>query len=204
MTGQGVNQAKRVVLVGASIGKGWDFENVGRRIQRKDIRFDYRGVFQFDKGPTIRELIESADKPSMVLIKECSVYFPGDLVQYERQVASWVKQLQEAGIQPRLVTTVPVKRSGGALYRLKNTIKRLMGKTSRQKSLTSFNDWMTAYGRREGVPVFDLESCLRSGPGDRWLRAEYDVGDGVHLNAKAYGEIDREFARFLIKGESAK
>jgi hypothetical protein len=195
-------QTKRVVLVGASIGKGWNFDGLGRRIQRPDYRFDYQGAFQFDKGEMIQDLIKSPDKPAIVLIKECSVYFPGDLNEYERQVTAWVDRLKASGIQPMLVTTVPVKRARGVFARLKDTIKGLLGKPSRQECLTSFNDWMTAYGRRAGVPVFDIESFLRSGADDRWLRADYDAGDGVHLNARAYGELDREFGRFLMNWES--
>ena len=73
MTGPEAIRTKRVVLVGASIGKGWEFESVGRRIQRSDLRFDYQGAFRFDKGETIQDLIKSPDKPAIVLNKECSV-----------------------------------------------------------------------------------------------------------------------------------
>ena len=111
-------------------------------------------------------------------------------------------RLKEAGIQPMLVTTVPVARPGHLLARLKTKVKEWIGKPSKLTSLTAFNNWMSDYGRRAGVPVFDAASFLGYGSEEGWLRADYDAGDGVHLNSRAYAELDREFARFLASWES--
>lgn len=188
---------RHLVLVGASIGKEWHLEELGKRIQAPGYRFSYVGTYDFDKGDLIDGLIKDVDKPDIVLIKECSSYFPGDLYSYERKISGWVDMLKTAGIRPILVTTAPVGKPDDYIVRLKNVVKIIIGRPTKQGSVAEFNDWMKEYGRRIGIPVFDLESILILSPEERWLRPEYDSGDKTHLTARAYEAMDRAFARFL-------
>lgn len=200
---QTTEQTQRVVLVGASIGKGWQFPLIGQRLALAGYRFDYVGANQFDKGELIQNLIKSPEKPDVVLIKECSTYFPGDPEQYKRKVTEWVEQLRASGVQPILVTTAPVGKPTGYVAQAKIMIKRLLGKPTWLDSITAFNDWMREYGRTAGIRVFDIEALLRQDADERWLRPDYDSGDTVHLTEAAYRELDRGFARFLGDGEKA-
>jgi len=188
---------KRVVLVGASIGKDWNFERIGERVALPGYQFEYRGVQAFDKEPLIQTLANSADKPNIVLIKECSTYFPGNFEDYKRRVISWVGILRAAGIQPGLVTTPPIDESADFVLRAKNMIKRMIGRQTTFDGIVQFNDWVKRYAEREHIPVFDMEAALRRNERERWMRSEYDVGDTVHLSKGAYQVLDEAFARFL-------
>jgi lysophospholipase L1-like esterase len=159
--------------------------------------FNYVGVYDFDKTPLISALLGAPKKPDVILIKECSTYFPGDIEQYRRSVMTWVQQIRRAGIQPVLVTTAPVREPTGYVERTKSFLKRLLDKPSSLDSITEFNDWMKEYARGENIALFDLEAVLRRSESERWLRAEYDIGDRVHLNSVAYGVMDHAFAEFL-------
>lgn len=187
----------RITLVGASVGKAWNFDRVGERISAPEYRFAYLGVYDFDKGPLIEKLASASDKPDVVMVKECAAYFPGDLETYQRQIVSWVTRLRGAGIRPVLVTTAPIAEPTDVLARTKDAAKRLVGKPTRLDSELRFNDWLKEYAGRENIPVFDLEAQLRRSDSERWLRNEFDAGDGLHLNDTAYRTIDSAFAKFL-------
>lgn len=191
------DRPKRIVLVGASIGQNWHFERLSERVALPGYQFEYQGVRAFDKEPLIRGLASSADKPDMVLIKECNSYFPGVFEDYQRRVTSWVDTLRAAGIQPVLVTTPPIAESGDYVLRAKNMVKRIIGRQTTFDGIVQFNDWMKSYAGREHIPVFDMEASLRRSDGERWMRSEYDYGDTEHLNARAYQVLDEAFVRFL-------
>jgi hypothetical protein len=95
------------------------------------------------------------------------------------------------------VTSAPVREPTGYVERTKSFLKRLLDKPSSLDSITEFNDWMKEYARGENIALFDLEAVLRRSESERWLRAEYDIGDRVHLNSVAYGVMDHAFAEFL-------
>ncbi len=194
------DRLKRVVLVGASIGQNWHFDRISERIALPGYRFEYQGVRAFDKEPLIRRLSGSADKPDIVLIKECNSYFPGNFEDYQRRVIAWVDVLRAAGIQPVLVTTPPIAESGDYVLRAKNLVKRIIGRQTTFEGIVQFNDWMKSYAGREHIPVFDMEASLRRSDSERWMRSEYDYGDTEHLNARAYQVLDEAFARFLSSG----
>jgi lysophospholipase L1-like esterase len=191
---------KRITLVGASIGDAWRFDRLGERVALPGYRFAYVGVYAFDKGPLVEQLASAAERPAVVMIKECAAYFPGDLDAYRRNVTSWVERLRRAGIQPLLVTTVPIARSPGYLGRAKHVVKRALGRPTRIDGILQYNDWLKEYAARERLPLFDLEAVVREGPHDRWLRPDFDAGDQLHLNAAAYRAIDDAFAALLRAG----
>jgi hypothetical protein len=199
-----VEHPKRVVLVGASVGRAWHFDRIGERIALPGYRFDYFGVGSFDKGPLIQQLVTDQDKPDIVLIKECAAYFPGDTEQYQRQLMSWVETLRAVGIQVVLVTVAPVAEPTEYISRAKVFVKRLIGKPTpldRLGGLAQFNDWLKQYAQRERIPVFDLAAQLQRSASERWLRSEYDIGDQLHLNEAAYRVLDGAFAKFLTGWE---
>ncbi|HET9651738.1 MAG TPA: SGNH/GDSL hydrolase family protein, partial [Usitatibacter sp.] len=112
-------------------------------------------------------------------------------------VAGWVEELRHAAIQPVLVTTAPLAEPAGAVARGRQLVKTMIGRGSAMHSIVEFNEWLRQYAAREEIPVFDLEAALRRGPGDRWMKPEYDAGDRVHLNAAGYRAMDEAFTRFL-------
>jgi hypothetical protein len=196
-----VEHPRRVVLVGASIGKDWHFDRIGERVALPGYRFDYVGVYSFDKGPLIQKLVSDPDKPDTVLIKECAAYFPGDIEHYQRQFMSWVEALRTVGIKVVIVTTAPVAQPTEYIPRTKLFVKRLIGKPTQLHSIVQFNDWLTQFAQRERMSVFDLGAQLQRSDGERWLRPEYDVGDKLHLNEAAYRVLDGAFAKFLTGWE---
>jgi len=199
-TGKTRQEPRRITLVGASIGQDWHFERLGDRVPLAEYKFSYVGVNAFDKTPLITGLVGGADRPDIVLIKECSTYFPGDIERYRRGVMTWVDQLRKSGIQPMLVTTAPVSEPFGSAAR--RFVKKMLGKPDWLDTVTAYNDWLKVYAQHEKIPVFDLEAVLRRSDSERWLKAEYDVGDRVHLNAAAYKAMDRAFAAFLSGTQS--
>lgn len=198
----GGNGRMRMTLVGASIGQQWNFDRLHERVKVDGAQFGYVGLPAFDKSKAISELATSTDKPDVVLIKECATYFPGDTEVYHRRIDEWVMQLRTAGIQAVLVTTAPVGKPKEYVALGRIAVKRLIGRPTWLDSVTRFNDWVTAYGRRQRVPVFDLEAVLRRNRGERWLRDEYDSGDHVHLTEPAYHALDLAFAQFLSQMEN--
>jgi hypothetical protein len=195
---ENVEQPRRVVLVGASIGKAWHFEHLGERVKLPGYRFEYLGVYDFDKGKLVSNLVTNPDKPDIVLIKECATYFPGDVEQYHLLIKSWVDTLLAAGIRPVIVTTAPVAEPTGLLPRAKTLIKRLLGMQTTHESVMVYNDWLKEYAKNKNIPLFDLEAVLRRSANERWLKPEYDEGDGLHLNAAAYTVMDHAFSVFLM------
>lgn len=194
----GAQQPKRITLVGASIGKDWQFDKIGERLGVGDYEFGYVGKYSFDKSSLITQLLQSQTKPDIVLVKECSTYFPGDRSQYQRQIRTWVGELRAAGVQPVLVTVAPVEPPSW-IQRAKNLTKRALGKPIWMAEIAAFNDWLRDYAARERLPLFDLEAALRIGADNRYMKPEFGVGDYVHLNSAAYAHLDREFGRFLAQ-----
>jgi hypothetical protein len=196
-----VDHPNRVVLVGASIGKNWHFDRIGKRVALPGYRFDYVGVYAFDKGPLIQQLVTDPDKPDIVLIKECATYFPGDTEQYQLQFMSWVETLRAVDIQVVLVTTAPVAEPTEYIPRAKIFVKRLIGRPTQLDGIVQFNAWLKQYAQRERIPVFDLEAKLHRSDSEHWLRSEYDIGDKLHLNELAYRVLDEAVAKFLTGWE---
>lgn len=192
-----VRPERKLVLLGASIGKDWHFDKLPARTGLAGYRLEYQGVNAFDKGSLVDGVLARPRKPDYVLIKECSTYFPGDQQRYQEQIASWVHKLRAAGVRPVLVTAAPVEAPHGLVDRSKDFVKRSAGLPTWSGEVLRYNDWLRDYARRENVPLFDLEAVLRIGPDNRSLRPEYAVGDYVHVNNQAYLTLDREFVVFL-------
>mgnify|MGYP000058812488 CR=1 FL=1 len=190
------NDTKRITLVGASIGKDWNFDRVAERLKISGYDFRYMGKYDFDKSELIDTIVGQSRKSDIVMIKECSSYFPGDSAKQRAFVQNWVGKLRAAGVQPVLVTVAPVK-APGLVQRGKNLVKKVMGKPVWPEEVAAFNDWLREYAARERLPLFDLERALSIAPDQRYLKPEFSTDDDVHLSRAAYERLDREFEQFL-------
>ena len=186
-----------VVLIGASIGQAWNIAGWPSRVGQTGFSAESLAVWQFDKSRAVdgvlmrpkrelqftrtylKSLFEPPPrKPDIVILKECSSYFPGSVPEYLDSVGRWAGRLHERGLQVILATVVPVTESRSA---------RDPGK---QESLLEYNRRIREYGQERQIPVLDLEATLRANSRSGYLREEYSSGDGSHLNAAAYSVLD--------------
>ncbi len=197
----GMKKEKHVVLLGASVGHAWNIDALPDRIKpsasssSQSYRFEFVGEYAFDKTEALNKILKrKQNKPDVILIKECAAYFPGDLPHYQELVKGWVRECKKSGVVPVLTTVVPVTKATDLKSSLKDFIKPLLGKantSARLESLLRYNDWIKVYAKQEGLTVLDLEAPLRVSETDRRLRADLHSGDGLHLNAQAYGLLDK-------------
>jgi hypothetical protein len=170
--------AKRVIFVGASVGKAWRLHLVSPSIRTW-------AAYEFDKSPLVRRAI--AARPDAILIKECAAYFPADGVDRDL-VIRWVQQIRAGHIRPMLATVVPVTASHAVCF------------PGRAEALWEFNDWLRTFAAAEGVPLLDLEAALRVSGEDRHLQEHWAESDGLHLPGPTYRQhLDRLIPPLLIQ-----
>lgn len=186
-----------VVLIGASIGQGWHLAEWPTRAKASGFTAESIPAWQFDKTDVVDEVLmrparkfrptrtylkslfqPPPSKADMVILKECSSYFPGDLTVYESSIQNWVSRLQAKHIRVTLATVVPV------------TMARAEQSPGKQESLVQYNEWVRQYAEQRGITLLDLESALRTDDTGRYLRDEFATSDGSHLNAAAYAVLD--------------
>ena len=171
------NGSKYFVLVGASIGKAWEFHKIPNRLGwGNNIILGYRAKYDFDKSTEINSLVAMPTYIAGVIIKECAAYFPRDMGQSQKLIREWVSLLRFNHIIPILATVVPVTKEHDAKH-----LGRLI-------SILAFNDFVREYAFQEGILVLDLEKAVRMSDTDRRLRNEYAQPDGLHLLKKAYDD----------------
>jgi len=189
----------RVVLVGASIGKAWNLPDLPNRMHRAGYEFEAMQAWQYDKSDMLAEVLmrperkfhltrtyftgflKPAPQPAdVVVLKECSAYFPGDIpVQNQRKmVESWVQEVRDKNIKVVLATAVPV------------TKERAAQEPGKQESVLAYNDWVRDYARKQGLVLLDLEASMRTDDKNRYLRDEFANEDGSHVNRRAYDVLD--------------
>ncbi len=197
---------RHIVLVGASIGRAWNIPAAPERLKLSGVQFEYVGVpDSFDKGSAIQQLATRAEKPDAVIIKECSVYFPADLTRYRAMVVQWVDYLQAHHVRPVLATSVPPGRASGGMARAKEWVKTdVLGRPDKLAQVSAYNDWLRAFAHERGLALLDLERTLRVSDTDRSLRPDYDVGDHVHINARAYAAIDAMLPTLVLRLADAR
>ncbi|MFN8008879.1 MAG: hypothetical protein U0V70_18010 [Terriglobia bacterium] len=177
------------VLVGASIGKAWEFQNVPRILKLDPaIVFGDRACYQFDKTREIKRLIQMRPMVSGVILKECASYFPRDIDASIISIESWVAMLRGAGIKPFLATAVPVTRENDRQN------------PGRMKSIEAYNAQIRDFAAREQIGVLDLERALEISQDGKYLNPAYAQQDGLHLVQKAYAERLNELVIPLIIG----
>jgi hypothetical protein len=190
-----------IAYIEASTGSRWMLTELPQRLDWPDLTVEFHAVYDFDKSSAVREVIESeTDSSRVVILQECSVYFPGDMASYRARYTRWIEELLESGRQPVVATTVPPAADMGTAQNFKNFIKaRVLGRESQFEQVMAFNDWLRALAQERDLPIFDLEELLRSSTADRHLAPRFDVGDGIHLNAEAYRILDQTFGRLLLE-----
>lgn len=157
---------KRIIFIGASVGKAWRLHVVFPRVRTL-------ALYEFDKSPLVRQAI--ALHPDVIIIKECAAYFPSSAVQRDL-VERWVQQIRAAQIRPVLATVVPVTRG----HALRNV--------GRAEAIREFNDWLRQLAAAQQVPLLDLEAAVRRSAEERYLVDGLDTGDGLHLARTTYRE----------------
>jgi hypothetical protein len=133
----------------------------------------------------LRALLHPPQMPDLVILKECSAYFPGDLTRYQNLVQKWADQLERHHIQAVLATVVPV------------TAKRAARDPGKQEALVAYNQWVRGYAAEHRLAVLDLEFALRSPGPEHYLREEFAIEDGSHLNGSAYAILDQSLWSLL-------
>ncbi len=193
MAVSGTKSVRRVALVGASVGGAWDFPGLPARAGVSGYELEYVARYRFDKSEEIAALLAREERrPDAVIIKECAAFFPGDTEKHRNLVRRWVVECRAAGVAPVLATVVPVTRTYPLrMFVLELLHGRLRFPKDTQRAILAYNDWIREYAGTEGLPLLDLEAAVRSSDANRHLKESYARKDGLHLNAKAYRELDR-------------
>ena len=191
------SRSVHVVLIGASIGQGWHLAEWPSRVREDAVTTESVPAWQFDKSEVLQEVLMRPRRkfhptrsylkslfrpplrsPDVMIIKECSSYFPGDLSRYESSIQDWVSRALGRHMIVVLATVVPVTRA------------RAQQDPGKQLSLLQYNEWIRAWAAQNGLHVLDLESALNDGSNEKFLRDEFANPDGSHLNAAAYSVLD--------------
>jgi hypothetical protein len=167
-----------VVLVGASVGKAWNLPSLPDRTGFKDFVFGCREKYGYDKSEVIQRLSESY-KPDIVIIKECSAYFPKHRSQMVEKIPSWIATLSDNDIIPILATCCPVTETNDA------------ENAGRQVATNEFNRFIRAFAAEHDIVLLDLAQALEISKDAHHLRNEYAQPDGLHLTPQAYEKLDQ-------------
>jgi lysophospholipase L1-like esterase len=191
-------ESKHIVYIEASTVNNWKLDGFAARTGIEQYRFEVLREYEFDKSRVVEQALTGASRPDVVIVQECSTYFPGNLEVYKHQYRDWIVDIRKRGARPVIATVVPPARSSSWWQHGKDFIKeRVLGRPSKYEQVLAFNEWLRSLGAELSVPVFDLEPIVRSNDADHHMRAEYDAGDGTHLNGVAYEHLDRALLDFL-------
>ncbi len=198
----------RVVLVGASIGQDWNLSDLPKRTLLSGYELEALQAWQYDKSELLDETLmrpsrkfrftpgyfkglftPSPQPADVVILKECSSYFPGDTdpLRKQQMVERWIQQVKEKNIKVMLTTVVPVTKT------------RAMKNQGKQEGVREYNNWARDYARNNQIGLVDLEAALRTDAKERYLRDDLTSGDGSHLNRKAYDILDRVMIQALCQ-----
>jgi hypothetical protein len=192
-------EGRHITYIEASTVHLWKLDQFPARTRTERYRFQVFREYDFDKSKVVGQVLATPPPlPAVVILQECSVYFPGDMPTYQRMYRTWVERLRERGLRPVIATVVPPAQSRGWWQASKDFVKQqVLRRPSRFEQVVAFNDWLRALGAELAVPVLDLELLLRVSAEDRHMRPEYDAGDGVHLTPRAYHRLDKDLLVFL-------
>jgi len=195
---------KRIMLIGASIGKSWKLAEYAGRMNDRTRTYESIAVYQYDKSEALEEILMRPKRkfhltltyvkgffqpspmlPDVIILKECSSYFPGDAVLQKELMRKWIKRVRDAHREVMVATVVPVTRA------------RAEAAKGKMEGIQAYNDWIREYAKQEGIKLLDLEAALRNSHTDHFLRDELNSGDGTHLNQKAYEILDKLLLQIL-------
>ena len=204
--GQIMGNKKRIILLGASVGKAWNLKEFPLRMKPDQYEFESIAFYEYDKTEALEEILirpkrkfrltksyikgffaPSPQRPDVIIIKECAAYFPGDFITYTELMKKWAKRIRNANIEVVLATVVPV------------TPERNEKRKGQMESIREFNDWIREYAKEENIALLDLEAALRRDETGRFLREDLTSGDGLHLNTKAYDILDTLLRETLLR-----
>ena len=193
------NQHKLVLLIGASIGRHWNFSSLPERIDNSDVVFEYVPGGGFDKSDTLKNVLSRKEnKPNVILLKECAAYFPGEMSAYKDLMMKWISDCIEADVVPIPATVVPVTRLHSFKQIMIDVLKRRNPfrygnpfTQKRNRAILAYNDWIREYCNQKGLALLDLEAAVRYSEKNRYLREDFAKIDGLHLNNKAYKVLDQ-------------
>jgi len=190
---------KRIILLGASVGRNWNISSFPDRINNSNYIFEYRhGGSAFDKSIELKDILSrSENRPNAIFLKECAAYFPNDLEHYKRLMMHWVSECRKVNIVPIPTTVVPVTRLHAFKKWLIDIVKGRNPfkngnpfKHRRNKSILEYNEWIRKYCKEQGLAVLDLEAAVIYSEENRFLKENLARIDGLHLNTKAYEKLD--------------
>jgi hypothetical protein len=199
MNDSNVTTKRRIILIGASVGKAWDFPGLPGRLSDDRYVFEYVGKYQFDKSEVLQEkLDQESNRADAIILKECAAYFPSDISfdQATSLMKTWIDRCLHHKIIPIPTTIVPVTPAHDERFKTHNSVKRLIKKilgismATRMERIIEYNDWIKEYSAKRELAVLDLELQLRESEERRYLKVEYTKGDGLHLNQQAYAILD--------------
>ena len=191
--GNGSASPRHILLLGASVGEAWRIAGLPERIDAEGFTFEYVGEYSADKSEKLAAILDRGqEKPDVVIIKLCAAYFPGEPEQYKTLIERWIGDCREKGVVPVLATVVPVTRSFPLrIFVLSLLHAKWRYPKGKYEAIIEFNDWIRDHAKGEGLVVLDLEAALRTSQSDRHLNGRYAKADGLHINEKAYAELDK-------------
>jgi hypothetical protein len=190
---------RRIILIGASVGKAWDFPGLPKRLSDSRYQFEYVSKYQFDKSEVLQEILDQAsNRADAIILKECAAYFPSDISfdQATSLMKTWIDRCLNHKIVPIPTTIVPVTPAHDERFKTHNFVKRIIKRilgismATRMERIIEYNDWIKEYSAKRELVMLDLELPLRESEERRYLKSDYTKGDGLHLNQKAYAILD--------------
>ena len=206
MVAENKNQKKRILLIGASIGKAWNIEDLPERIEAKNYLFEFINTYGPDKSDILESVLNRKENaPDVIIIKQCAAYFRADSISYDHEYVNkykqfaqeWIFKMESNDITPILATVVPITEKMPYMVKFKRYIKKYIlqkdipeyYRNIRLKGIIAYNDWVKDYAKKKAITVLDLETAVRVSEEDRYLNADYST-DGLHLNEKGYNRLD--------------
>ena len=129
-------ESRQVAYIEASTVHLWKLEEFPARTRTERYRFRVLREYDFDKSRVVDQVLAGPPSlPGVVILQECSVYFPGDLPAYQRMYRGWIERLLARGLRPVIATVVPPARSQGWWQGAKDFVKqRVLQRPSRLRA----------------------------------------------------------------------
>jgi len=198
--------AKKILLIGASIGREWNISQLSNRTGNKDFFFDYiSGGSHFDKSTVFYNVINNtSNKLDAIILKECAAYFPGDIEKYLLLIKKWINESKQRGLLLIPATVIPITRYHQIkliiyhrLTRKKDmfTLNDLFNQF-KINSIIEYNTSLRKYFEENNIKYLDFEKVLKNN-NNIYLNREYARIDGLHLNRKGYDLLDNYLIQTL-------
>jgi hypothetical protein len=200
------NRTSKTILIGASIGHGWKFHELPKRIELNNQIFEFYGCYTPDKSKTLDQVLMKTEPGNAVILKQCAAYFKvyegrnynEMLSSFQQNMRRWVRLLAKERVEPVLATVVPITNDLLFKYKIRYYIKKYiffrdppkLDRIQTNKQINLFNEWIRTFAQENNLRVLDLEKTLRISDTNRMLRPELST-DGLHLNDIGYKELDK-------------